>query len=203
MVLCSLLGKDRRRCLLTGAVGSLALAASVAVSATGAAGTPPQPASATPAPLVRQSVPSGTCESGRECHGIDLYSRGARGRSMVPGDSVTTTARFDAEGSGATGMVLDPAPCTATTEVAGRALVVHAAKPSGSLCSVLQVSVYRGPRAVGTPFYRGSLDGFDAPMRFAVSGDPAFTFVVRLPTWATSAVQGQRVSQPLTWAFQR
>ena len=150
---------------------------------------------------------TGTCNSydtTATCATINKY--GGTGTPLVPGDSQTQVVTFTNSGSVAVGSsTLVPTACTARQggRPAGASTPSATNTDPSNLCSVLQVKVYKGATTT-TPIYTGPMSGFTATQTLgtlAVNASQAYTFVVTLPATATTAVQGQQVSQPLTWNY--
>ncbi|WP_299056307.1 hypothetical protein [uncultured Nocardioides sp.] len=208
---------SRRRHLTRAAVGaglagSLALALSMGASLSGftATITNSENTTATAALAIEETGGGSTCasyDSTATCSTINKY--GGTTTPLVPGGSSTTTVTFTNTGSVAVGAsTMKGGICTATT----RAGVTGATTPSatntdpGNLCSVLELSVYKASTATGTPIFTGSPAAFQTATAttlgtLAVSGSQDYTFVVRFPSGATTAVQGQQVSQTIAWKF--
>ncbi len=193
----------------TGLAGSLALALSLgaSVSAFTATITNSVNTSASAALAVSETSGAATCNSydtTATCSTINKY--GGVGSPLAPGQSRTTTVTFNNTGSVAVGSAtLAPGACVATTTGAtGSTTPTTPNTTAGNLCSVLQVAVYKGATDTGIASFTGSLSAFAATQTLdpiAVAAGQAYTFKVTLPSAATTAIQGQQVSQPLTWTF--
>jgi hypothetical protein len=100
---------------------------------------------------------------------------------------------------------LTPGTCVATTTGSvGSTTPTSPNTTAGNLCSVLTIAVYKGATATGTALYNGSAAGFSSAVTLsalAAGANQSYTFVASLPSSATAAVQGQQISQPLTWTF--
>lgn len=156
---------------------------------------------------IEETSGAATCRSydaTTTCSTINKY--GGTATPLVPGGSRSTTVTFTNVGTAdASAATLTPGTCTATsTGAVGATTPTTPNTTAGNLCSVLTVAVYAASTATGTPIYTGSVAGFTqaitlAPLASGAARD--YTFVVALPSAATTAVQGQQVSQPLTWTF--
>lgn len=192
-----------------GAVGSTALAVSMGATLSGftASITNDTNTAASAALAVEETRGGATCRSydaTSTCTTINKY--GGTTTPLVPGQSQTTTVTFTNTGGVDVGSSnLTPGACTATsTGVTGA--VTPSATPTdpSNLCSVLRVAVYKASTATGTPIYDGTAASLTSAIALGALAKAAaqdYTFVVTLPAAATTAVQGQRVSQPLTWNF--
>lgn len=195
--------------MATGVVGSAALAASMGATLSGftASITISTNTAASAALAVEETSGSLTCktyDSTSTCATINKY--GGTATPLVPGGSQTTTVTFTNTGSvDVDTSNLTPGACSAvSTGVTGAVTPPATSTDPGNLCSVLNVAVYKAATATGTPLYNGSAAGFTSVVQLgalAESASQAYTFVVSLPSSATTAVQGQRVSQPLVWNF--
>ncbi len=193
----------------TGLAGSMALALSLgaSVSAFTATITNSINTSASAALAVTETSGAATCNSydaTATCSTINKY--GGVGSPLAPGQSRTTTVTFNNTGTVAVGSAtLAPGACVATTTgTSGSTTPTTPNTTAGNLCSVLQVAVYKGATDAGTVVYNGSLAAFTATATvdpIAVAASQAYTFKVTLPASATTTIQGQQVSQPLTWTF--
>lgn len=200
--------------IVTGIAGSLAIALSLgaSLSAFTAVITNATNTASTASLAITETGTTGatgTCNSydtTTNCTSINKY--GGTTTPLVPGGSKTQTVTFTNSGNVAvaTGS-LAPGTCTATAVagVQGGSTPTSPNTDPGNLCSVLQVAVYKAATATGTPLYTGALSGFTAPILtlgpLAAGAAQAYTFVVSLPSTATTAIQGQQVSQPLVWTF--
>lgn len=138
------------------------------------------------------------------CGTINKY--GGTTTPLVPGGSQTTTITMKNAGTvNAATSTLAPSACEATsTGVTGSQTPTTPNTTAGNICSVLQVAVYKAATATGTPLYTGSAANFTASLTLGAlnaNATQAFTFVVTLPTTATTATQGQQASQVLTWTY--
>lgn len=195
--------------LVTGLAGSLIVALSLGASLSGfvATITNSTNTASTAALAISETGGGATCNSydtTATCTTINKY--GGTTVALVPGGSKTTTVNFANNGSAAVGSgTLAPDPCIATsTGVTGSTTPSTPNTTAGNLCSVLNIAVYKASTATGTPLYTGSASGFTAPVALgalAIGANQDYTFVVSLPAVATTAVQGQKVSQLLTWTF--
>lgn len=193
----------------TGLAGSLALALSLGVSLSAFTATITNSinTSASAALAVSETSGAATCNSydaTATCSTINKY--GGTTNPLAPGQSRTTTVTFNNVGSvGVGSATLAPGLCVAsTTGATGAATPSTPNTTAGNLCSVLQVAVYKGATDAGTVVYNGSLAAFTATATLdpiAVAASQPYTFKVTLPASATTAIQGQQVSQPLTWTF--
>ena len=193
----------------TGLAGSVVLAGSLGASLSGFTSTITNATNTASSAALAVSETSGaaTClsyDSTANCTTINKY--GGTGTPLAPGSSNTTTVTFNNTGSVAVGSAtLAPGTCVATTTGAtGSTTPTTPNTTAGNLCSVLQVAVFKGATAAGTPYYTGSLAAFTATAAvepIAVAANQPYTFRVTLPASATTVIQGQQVSQPLTWTF--
>ncbi len=138
------------------------------------------------------------------CSTINKY--GGTALPINPGGSQTTTVTMANVGTTAAATAaLQGGTCVATaTAGAGAATPTTPNTTAGNLCSVLVLNVYAAATATGTPIYTGSPAAFTASITLgalATAATQSYTFVISLPTSATSAVQGQTVSQPMTWTY--
>ena len=138
------------------------------------------------------------------CSTINKY--GGTATPLVPGGSQTVTVNFANTGTVAVGSSnLTPAACVASTVPGPGATTPTTPNTSaGNLCSVVNIAVYKASTATGTALYNGPASGFTAVVNtgtLAAGANQDYTFVVSLPAGATTAVQGQSISQNLTWNF--
>ena len=195
--------------IATGVAGSVALAVSMGVSLSGYAATITNSLNTSSSSALAVSETSGaaTCNSydtTATCSTINKY--GGTTTPLNPGQSRSTTVTFNNTGSVAVGSAtLAPGTCVATsTGATGSTTPSTPNTTAGNLCSVLQVAIYKGTTDTGTVVYNGSLSAFTATQTLdpiAVAANQAYTFKVTLPSAATTAIQGQQVSQPLAWTF--
>lgn len=145
-----------------------------------------------------------TCDSTTAtCTTINKY--GGTDKALVPGASHTTNIQIQNTGTvPATAFTLKPGTCT-TTKLAGAG--------SGDLCGVLTVTVKQanafaelgGATAVvnsvaaNSTGFAGATIELDKPI--AAGASKYLQITVTLPATADETVQGQQVSQPLTWTF--
>ncbi|GGF42510.1 hypothetical protein GCM10011519_15440 [Marmoricola endophyticus] len=156
---------------------------------------------------ITETSGSSTCKSydtTATCADINKY--GGTGTPLTPGGSQSTKVTFNNVGQVAVGTsTLTPAACTASsTGATGSSTPTTPNTSAGNLCSVLQVKIYQSASASGTPIYTGSAAGLTSAIslgKLAAGASQDYTFVVSLPADATTAVQGQSVSQALTWSF--
>lgn len=194
---------------MTGLGGSLALALSMgsSLSALTATITNTTNTAATAAMAIKETSGAATCNSydaTTTCSGINKY--GGTASPLLPGGSQTVTVNFENTGSvAATSGTLAPATCVATsTGATGSSTPSTPNTTPGNLCSVLQVKVYKAASATGATSYDGALSGFTSSVALgalAAGANQSWTFVVSLPGSATTAVQGQQVSQQLAWTY--
>jgi hypothetical protein len=199
--------------IVTGIAGSLAIALSLgaSLSAFTAVITNATNTASSAALAITETGTTGatgTCNSydtTTNCTTINKY--GGTTVPLVPGGTKTQTVTFTNSGTVAVASAsLAPGACVATI-VAGTGATTPTTPntTAGNLCSVLQVAVYKGATATGTALYTGALSGFTASITtlgtLAVGASQAYTFLVTLPDTATTAIQGQQVSQPLVWTF--
>jgi hypothetical protein len=192
-----------------GVLGSSAIALSMGASLSGLVATITNTTNtaSTAALAISETSGGATCNSydtTATCSTINKY--GGTATPLVPGGSQTVAVTFTNNGTVAvTSASLTPGTCVATaTAAVGAQTPTTPNTTAGNLCSVLNVKVYQGNVATGTVVYNGSPSGFTAAQtigNLAAGASQVYTFVVSLPSTATSAVQGQQVSQPLTWTF--
>ncbi len=195
--------------LVTGAAGSLIVALSLGASLSGfvATITNSTNTAATAALAITETGTGGTCNSydtTATCSTINKY--GGTTVPMTPGSTAqTTVVTFKNTGTVAvTSSSLVPDTCVATTTgVVGSQTPTTPNTDAGNLCSVLNIAVYKGATATGTALYNGSAANLSTITltALAASASQAYTFVASLPLAATTVVQGQKISQPLTWNF--
>jgi len=194
-----------------GAAGSLALALSMGASLSGytASITNSGNTAASAALAVAETSGGATCnsyDSTATCGTINKY--GGTTNAMKPGQAQTTTVKFANTGSVAVGSAtMKAGTCTATsTGVVGATTPSATNTDATNLCSVLNVKVYKASTATGTPVFDGSPAAFQTAAAtaldpIAIGANQDYTFVVALPQGATTAVQGQQISQPIVWTF--
>lgn len=195
--------------LAVGLIGSAALATSMGATLSGftASITNSANTAASATLAIEETSGATTCRSydaTATCSTINKY--GGTATPLMPGGSRTTTVTFTNVGTANAGSAtLAPGACTATsTGAVGATTPTSPSTTSGNLCSVVNVAVYKAATATGSPLYNGSAAGFSSVINLdplASSAAQPYTFVVSLPTAATTAVQGQQVSQPLVWTF--
>lgn len=192
-----------------GAVGSTALAVSMGATLSGftASITNDTNTAASAALAVEETRGGATCRSydaTATCSTINKY--GGTTTPLVPGQSQTTTVTFTNTGSvDVASSTLTPGACSATsTGVTGAVTPPATTTDPGNLCSVLRVAIYKASSATGSPIVDSTAASLTSAVTLGALAKGAaqdYTFVVTLPSAATTAVQGQRVSQPLTWTF--
>lgn len=192
-----------------GVVGSVGLAVSLGATLSGftASIANPTNTAASAALAVEETSGGATCRSydaTATCSTINKY--GGTTTPLVPGQSQTTTVTFTNTGSvDVASGTLTPGACSATsTGVTGAVTPPATTTDPGNLCSVLRVAIYQASSATGSPVFDGTVASLTSPVSLgALAKGTAqdYTFVVTLPSAATTAVQGQRVSQPLSWTF--
>ncbi|MDO9456905.1 hypothetical protein [Nocardioides sp.] len=146
-------------------------------------------------------------DSTATCSTINKY--GGTASPLVPGGSQTTKVTFTNTGSVPVGTAsMKGGTCDAIVRpgVTGAVTPTTPNTSAGNLCSVLTLQVYKAATATGTAIYTGSLSGFQTATAtdigtLAVGASQDYTFVVTLPTAATTATQGQQVTQPIVWTF--
>ena len=197
--------------ILAGVAGTLVIALSLGASFSGliAVITNTTNTASTAALAITETGTGGTCNSydtTASCSTINKY--GGTATPLVPGGSQTTTVTFTNNGTvPVTTSNLAPGTCVATAvAVTGGTTPTTPNTTAGNLCSVINVAFYKGATATGTPLYTGSAAGFTATIQLGAlavgaGAAQAYTFVVSLPAAATTAVQGQQISQPLVWTF--
>lgn len=195
--------------IVVGAIGSAALAASMGATLSGftASITNSTNTAASATLAVTETSGGATCNSydaTATCGTINKY--GGTASPLAPGSSQTTTVTFQNTGSVAVGSSnLTPSACVATaTNAVGASTPTTPNTSAGNLCSVLNIKVYKAATATGTPIFDNTAASFTSAVSLgtlAPNASQAYTFVVTLPSSATSAVQGQQVSQPLAWNF--
>lgn len=192
-----------------GAVGTavLALSASGTLSAFVATITNSSNTAATASMAITETSGTATCNSydtTATCTTIDKF--GGTATPLVPGGAQTVTVKFANTGTvPVASSALTPGTCVATsTGAVGGTTPATPNSDPGNLCSALNVKVYAAATATGTPIYSGSPSGFTPVTTLgalAAGANQSYTFVTSLPAAATTAVQGQKVSQPLVWTF--
>lgn len=197
--------------LATGLGGSFALALSMGASLSGLTATINNTTNTAESATLAVSETSGaaTCNSydaTATCATINKY--GGVASPLSPGQSQTVTVNFQSKGTAAVGSsTLTASACTATaTAATGSTTPTTPNTTSGNLCSVLNIKIYKSADTTGTVLYDGSAAalGTTAPIALgaiAKNATQPFTFVVSLPASATTATQGQQVSQPLLWTY--
>jgi hypothetical protein len=195
--------------VVAGLVGSAAIALTLGASLSGliATITNSTNTAATAAMAIQETSGVNTCNSydtTTTCSTINKY--GGTTTPLVPGASQTVTVKFANTGTvNATTATLAPGACVATsTGVIGGTTPTTPNTTAGNLCSVMNIAVYAATTATGTPIYTGSAAGFTATVplgALAAAANQSYTFVTSLPSTATTAVQGQQISQPLVWTF--
>ncbi len=197
--------------LVTGAAGSLIVALSLGASLSGfvATITNSTNTASTAALAITETGTGGTCNSydtTTSCTTINKY--GGVTTPLLPGGSQTQVVTFTNKGTAAAASSsLTPGSCVATTAGGlGSTTPPGTVTDPKNLCSVLNIAVYKGSVATGTKLYDGSAALFTgttpADLGPLTTATPqAYTFVVSLPSTATTLVQGQQVSQPLAWTF--
>jgi hypothetical protein len=192
-----------------GLAGTLAISLSLGASLSGliATITNTTNTAATAALAIAETSGPNTCNSydtTTTCATINKY--GGTVTPLVPGGSQTVTVQFADTGTVAASTgTLTPGICAATaTGVLGGTTPTTPNTSAGNLCSVINIAVYKGTTATGTALYTGSAAAFTAVVNLtglAAGANQSYTFVTSLPATATTAVQGQQISQPLTWTF--
>ena len=195
--------------LTAGAVGSVAIAASMGASLSGLTATITNSTNTSSSATIAVQETSGgaTCnsyDSSANCEAINKY--GGMATPLVPGGSKSTTVTFKNTGQVAVGTsTLSQVGCQAfSTAAVGATTPTSPNTSAGNLCSVLQVAVYKGADSSTTALYNGSVAGFTTTLNLgtlAGNATQSYTFVVTLPSSATTATQGQYVTQPLYWYF--
>jgi hypothetical protein len=196
--------------ILAGLAGTAIVALSLGASLSGliATITNSTNTAATAAMAIQETSGANTCNSydaTTTCSTINKY--GGTATPMVPGGTAqTVTVNFANTGTvNATTATLVPGTCTATsTGVVGAQTPTTPNTTAGNLCSVLNIAVYKGATATGTALYNGPASGFTASVALGAlnaGANQSYTFVTSLPSSATTAVQGQQVSQPLVWTY--
>jgi hypothetical protein len=195
--------------IAAGVAGTVAVALSVSGSLSGfvATITNSTNTAAVAALAVAETSGANTCNSydaTATCSTINKY--GGTTTPLVPGGSQTVTVTFTNTGNVAVASgALTPGACVATsTGAVGGTTPTTPNTDPGNLCSVLTIKVYAAATATGTPIYTGTAAGFTAAVALgalAKAANQPYTFVTSLPAAATTAVQGQQVSQPLVWTF--
>ena len=195
-----------------GAVGSVAIAASMGASLSGLTATITNSlnTSSSASMAIQETSGAVQCNSydtTTTCDSINKY--GGLATPLAPGASKTTTVTFKNAGQVAVGTsTLAPGTCTAAaTAATGATTPTTPNTTAGNLCSVLQVQVFKGADNTGTSLYNGALSAFTANVdlgTLAVNATQAYTFVVTLPNSTAAvnnSVRGQSVSQPLVWTY--
>lgn len=195
--------------LLAGMSGTVVIALTLGVSLSGLVATITNTTNtaAAAAMAIQETSGANTCNSydaTSTCSTINKY--GGTATPLVPGGSQTVTVTFKDVGTvAASASSLTPGACVATaTGVVGGTTPTTPNTTAGNLCSVMNIAVYAGATATGTPLYTGSAAGFTAAVTLGAltaGASQAYTFVASLPATATTAVQGQQISQPLTWTY--
>lgn len=196
--------------LVTGVAGSLIVALSLGASLSSLTATINNTVNtaSSAALAISETGGSATCNSydtTATCTTINKY--GGTTTPLLPGGTPnTTTVTFTNNGTAAVGTsTLAPSACVASsTNVTGSTTPTTPNTTAGNLCSVLNIAVYKASTATGTPLYTGPASGFTATVNLgalAIGATQDYTFVVSLPTGASTAVQGQKASQPLLWTF--
>jgi hypothetical protein len=195
--------------MVAGLAGTVAIALSMSGSLSGLVATITNSTNTAASAAIAISETSGgsTCNSydtTATCSTINKY--GGTTTPLVPGGSQTVTVQFANTGNVAVSTsTLTPGTCVATsTGSVGSTTPTTPNTTSGNLCSVLNIAVYKGATATGTALYNGSAASFGSAVTLsalAAGANQSYTFVASLPSSATTAVQGQQISQPLTWTF--
>jgi hypothetical protein len=195
-----------------GLAGTLAISLSLGASLSGLVATITNTTNtaATAALAIQETSGANTCNSydaTATCSTINKY--GGTTTPLVPGGSQTVTVAFANKGTvPVTTSSLTPSACVATsTGAVGGTTPTTPNTSAGNLCSVINIAIYSGTTATGTPLFTGAASAFTTAISLGtlpVSGSAStesFTFVTSLPSTATTAVQGQQISQVLTWTF--
>lgn len=201
--------------IIAGSVGAIALSLSLTGALSGFVATITNSnntvAAASMAITETGGNPSATCNSfdaTSNCSTINKY--GGTTTPLVPGGaSQTTTVTFKNTGTvPVSSATLVGGTCSASvlSGVSGAVTPSPAPTATNNLCSVMNIVVYAGSNASGTAIYNGSAAGFQGGsnnlnLTLAAGASQAYTFVASLPANATTAVQGQQISQPMTWTF--
>lgn len=195
--------------LVAGLAGTLVIALSLGASLSGfiatITNTNNTAASATLA--IQETSGASTCnsyDSTTTCSTINKY--GGTASPMAPGGSQTVTVNFANNGTlNSTAGTVVPGTCVATsTGATGGQAPTSPNTSAGNLCSVMTITVYKAATATGSPIYSGSAAAFTSSIALgslAAGANQSYTFVASLPSTATTAVQGQQISQQLTWNF--
>lgn len=197
-----------------GLAGTAAIALSMTGSLSGfvATITNSSNTAATASMAIVETSGASTCNSydtTATCSTIDKY--GGTATPLVPGGSQTVTVKFANTGTvpvASSALTAGNCVATSTGAVGGTTPTTPNTDP-GNLCSQLTVKVYAAATATGTPIYTGSAAALNpAPIALGAlatgvgpTASQSYTFVTSLPAAATTAVQGQKVSQPLVWTF--
>ena len=201
--------------IIAGLVGSAVIALTLGASLSGliATITNSTNTAATAAMAITETSGANTCNSydtTATCSTINKY--GGTTTPLVPGGSQTVVVKFANTGTvNATTTSIYANACVATpTGVIGGTTPTLPITSAGNLCSAMNIAVYAGVTATGTPLYNGTAANFStastvaAPIALgalAAGANQSYTFVTSLPAATTTAVQGQQITQSLVWTF--
>lgn len=153
----------------------------------------------TPQITVSQTTGTTVCSStSSTCSDADLYGGGA---PLAPGQSHTVVMRLSNTGPvDVATRTLVTGNCVATT-IPG-AVGSTTPTPNHDLCRTVRVAIFEGTPGTGKRLYAGKAATIPTRLTLAPLTPDAtqtYTFRVSLPATASSATQGQTITQTLTW----
>lgn len=150
--------------------------------------------------LVMQETGNGgsaTCDSNQSTATCSTINKYGGNLAMVPGGSSTSTVTIADTGTvAASTLTLAPGSCAQSAN----------GTPAGTatdLCTQLNVGLYSGSTATGTPIYSGPASSFATQNLpgMAAGSSQAYTFKVSLPSSLGNAYTNLLASQQLVWTF--